>query len=172
MFGSNKFNSVLKHPGYNTPVAIALAGLAVSAVGAIGSYVQGQKAADSAADAEKAKQRMAEVEAQRERIKQVREARIRRAQVVASSQNTGLGGFSSGVAGATSSIASQTASNIGSINQTEAFASQASSALQKSANYQVGAQTWQTIGNAGTSIFNNAGGFTTIFGGNNIKGVK
>lgn len=150
------------------PVIAAIA-LGTTAV----SMVMQSQAAGEAADAQKAaneaQQRAAQVEAQKARIQQVREARIRRAQVLASGTNTGLGTGTSGMGGAIGSISSQMAGNIGDINQQQTFATQTSQALQKSADAQVDAQKWQQIGNFSQSIFNQAGGFTTIFGGNTPK---
>lgn len=148
--------------------------IAVAAVSAVATVYSGQqqaKATKQAAAAQReataAQGRASSVEAQRARIQQVREARIRRAQVLSSGVNAGLGTGTSGIGGAVGSIASQMGENIGSINQQQTFAEQTSTALQQSADYQVKAQKWQMIGNFSKSIFNNqAGGFTTIFGGN------
>lgn len=145
---------------------------------------QSQALHDQAAaqkESEKAKARMAEVDAARQRVAQVREERIRRAQVISSAGNQGLGMSTSGVAGSVSSVGSQAGANIGFINQQETFAGDASKANQNAADASAragvsaaeGAQ-WQTIGALGSSVFKDAGGFTTIFGGNTIKqaGVK
>lgn len=147
--------------------------IAVAAVGAVATVYSGQqqakatkKAAAVAREATAAQGRASSVEAQRARIQQVREARIRRAQVLSSGTNAGLGTGTSGIGGAVGSIASQMGENIGSINQQQTFADQTSAALQQAADYQVKAQKWQQIGNFSQSIFTQAGGFTTIFGGN------
>lgn len=142
----------------------------VSAAATVYSGQQQAKATKQAAAAQReataAQGRASSVEAQRARIQQVREARIRRAQVLSSGVNAGLGTGTSGIGGAVGSIASQMGENIGSINQQQTFAEQTSTALQQAADYQVKAQKWQMIGNFSQSIFNQAGGFTTIFGGN------
>lgn len=147
---------------------IAVAAVSIGA--SIYSGKQQAKATKQAAAAQReataAQGRSASVEAQRARIQQVREARIRRAQVLSAGTNAGLGMGTSGIGGAVGSIASQMGENIGSINQQQTFADQTSAALQQAADYQVKAQKWQTIGNFSQSIFNQAGGFTTIFGGN------
>lgn len=164
--------------------AVAAIGLALSAV----STIQQMEASDEAAEAagqqadlakkaEEARARQSEMEAQRERIKQAREARIRRAQVVSSTGNEGLGfGGTSGNVGAVSSLDSQFASNIGYINQREGFANEISGYNIASADAgsdlfsaQANAQRWQQIGNLGDSIFQAKGGWTTIFGGNTHK---
>lgn len=137
--------------------------------------------AEAQKQSEQAKSRMAEVQAARERVSQVREERIRRAQVISSAGNQGLGAGTSGVAGSVSSIGSQAGANIGFINQQETFAGDASKANQNAADAAgragvaaaEGAQ-WQAIGAFGSSMFKDAGGFTTIFGGNTNKqaGIK
>ena len=106
---------------------------------------------------------------QRARIAQVREARIRRAQVLSAAGNEGIGASSSGVVGATSSITSQEAGNIGFINQTQDFSQQITAANNTAVDAQVSAAKWQAIGNITGSIFGAKGSFTTIFGGNTNK---
>ena len=171
MYNSYKFNRVLKFPGYNDPFTIAAVAVGVSAVSAYMQYESAQDAADAQKEAAAAQGRSAAVEAQQARIKQVREARIRRAQVISSGTNSGMGMGSSGIGGAVGSISSQMGSNIGTINQQQTFAQETSAALQKAADANVTAQGWQMIGNFSQSAFNQAGGFTTIFGGNTNKGV-
>lgn len=169
---------------------IALA--AVAAIGAVGTYQESQKAAQSAHQQAQAQQqalqaqgRAADVETQRQRIQQVREARIRRAQVMSSAGSDGMGltGGTSGVTGAVGSINSQMASNIGTINQQQTFAQQATTAYQQAAGFgaqvaqhQARAQQWQTIGNIGSAGFGRMGGWEKLFGGanytgNNVPGV-
>ncbi len=137
---------------------VLVAGAAV--VGAAATVYSGQqqaKATKNAANAQReataAQARAASVDSQRDRIQQVREARIRRAQVLAASGNEGIGFGSSGTQGAVGSISTQAAANIGSINQQQTFADEASAALQRAADAQVSAQKWQTIGAIGKSIF-------------------
>lgn len=160
--------------------------LAVAAGSAVMSYEAQQDAADAAeqqATAQKeslsAQQKMADVEAQRQRIQQVRESRIRRAQILASSGNTGLGVGTSGVSGSISSVGSQAASNIGMINQTQTFAAEASAANQRAADAasrgaqaQATAAQWQSIGGFSQSIFKDTGGWNKIFGTTKIPAVS
>lgn len=160
--------------------------LAVSAGSAVMSYESQQDAADAAeqqATAQKeslrAQQKMADVEAQRQRIQQVRESRIRRAQILASSGNTGLGVGTSGVSGSVSSVGSQAASNIGMINQTQTFAAEASAANQRAADAasrgaraQATAAQWQSIGGFSQSIFKDLGGWNKVFGTTKIPAVS
>lgn len=155
MFGFNK-NKLLPMYGYCDPgTAIAIGVTVFSAVQQYEAAGEASDAAGRQAQAQKESQaaqgRMAEVEAQRARIAQVREARIRRAQVLASTGAIGQG--SSGVQGAIGSIGTQAASNIGTINQTQSFAQQATAANQRAADAgaQIGeaqakGQQWQAIG--------------------------
>jgi hypothetical protein len=157
-------------------MAITAVVAAVGAASTVYSAQQQSKAAKNAANAQReataAQGRSASVEAQRARIAQIREARIRRAQVLSSGTNSGLGFGTSGLGGAVGSISTQMAENIGTINQQQTFAQETSAALQKATDYNVEAQKWQMIGQFSKSIFDNAGGFTTIFGGNTPAKVK
>lgn len=158
---------------------LAAIAIGVSAVSAYSQYEAGKEQAAAAgqqAQAQKesiaAQGRIAQVETQRQRISQVREARIRRAQVIASAGATGLGPGTSAISGATSSITTQESANIGTLNQTQTFAGEASAANQRAADAgariaEAGAkaQQWQTI----NTIFGaKKSDFTTIFGGNTI----
>lgn len=173
---------------YEPTTIIAAIGLGVQLMGMGNQQDAAQEQSQAMRDqaeaqkqSEQAKARMAEVQAARERVSQVREERIRRAQVISSAGNQGLGAGTSGVAGSVSSIGSQAGANIGFINQQETFAGDASKANQNAADASAragvaaaeGAQ-WQTIGSFGSSVFKDAGGFTTIFGGNTNKqaGIK
>ena len=94
-----------------------------------------KKAAKQAEAAKRETQRIeqvrADASAQKERISQQREARIRQANVISSSQGAGIGYGSSGVQGATGSITSQFAANLGYINQAQGFAAQISNSNQR-----------------------------------------
>jgi len=153
--------------------------LIVAALGAAATVYSGSKQASATKKAAAAQQeasaaqgRSASVDAQRARIAQVREARIRKGQVISAGTSGGLGMGTSGLGGAVGSIASQMGENIGNINQQQTFAQETGAALQESANQQVKAQKWQQIGAFSQSIFQQAGGFTTIFGGNTSTGAK
>jgi hypothetical protein len=146
-----------------TAAAIGLAGTVISAGMSYSAQKKQQKAQQAAAQAQS---RANNLEAQRARIAQVREARIRRANIIQSGTNSGLGAGSSGIVGATGSVSSQTGNNLSNINVQQDFANIVSSNMQSAVNQQAKAQTWQSIGGASKSIFDNAGGFTTIFGGN------
>ena len=163
---------------------IAAVGLAISAFSTMkqmsaakDAKKAGRQQAEAQRNAEMARGRQSEVEAQRQRISQVRESRIRKAQVISSTGNEGLGfAGTSGNVGAVSGITSQTASNIGFIGQQQGFASeisdyniQAGQAGSDMATAQATGAQWQTIGGIGNSIFQAKGGWTTIFGGNTHK---
>lgn len=147
----------------------AYAALAVSVVSAGASYSQQKKAAKEQKKAQEAEKRASSVEAARARMEQIREARIRAARIKAQAGAEGTGMVSSGIAGALSSIGSQTGANIGAINVQQGFANEATAALQRAASAQSKAATWQQIGQVSGSIFSDLGGFTSIFGGNTSK---
>src|SRR5688572_11563280 len=124
-----------KEGGSKMPIAV-IAG--VAAIGAsVGSTVIGISAANKQKKAVQrqvaAQQEMTRIErarhavlAQRERVQQTREARIRRASVVSSASNSGIGitGGSSGVVGATSAIQSGLGHNLGTLGSMASFAQQ------------------------------------------------
>lgn len=151
---------------------LAIGSLATTAYSVSEQSKAAKKSASAQRDASAAQGRASAVEAQQARTQQIREARIRRGQVVSAAEGSGLGTGTSGIGGAVGSISSQMGQNIGTINQQQTFATETSVALQKSADAQVDQQKWQQIGNFSQSIFSQAGGMTTIFGGNTHKGVK
>ena len=152
------------------PIAAPIVGAIIGgAATVISSVMQSSALEDQAAaqrEATASQQRAADVQSQKERIKQIREARIRRSQIMASGINMGAGVGTSGIGGAVGSVASQMSENIGTINQMQDFAQDTSRALQKATDAGVEAAGWQMIGNFSKSIFDQSGGFTTIFGGN------
>lgn len=133
-------------------VTAAWVGVGIAAYGAHESEKANDEAVEASRKSEAAKQRMASADAAKARLEQVREARIRRAQIVASGANTGLGSSTSGVAGAISSISSQAAANIGSINQAEGFAQQISYYNQQAADARTDAANAQAWGQVGMQV--------------------
>jgi hypothetical protein len=141
------------------------------------------RAAEAQAAAEKERQRIeqvrADVNARKERRQQLREARIRRAQVLSASANAGALGAST-TTGAIGGINTQFGANIGQINEAQGFGqaistqNEAAAAQQteinrlegKSQIVQAQTQLFQSIGNLGENIFQRAGGFTSLAGGN------
>lgn len=167
MFGSNKFNSVLKHPGYNDPTTI---GLVLSGFGTVMQLSQQSEARKDQKAAQAAAARVDEAKMHRERVKAARDARIQNAIVQNYAGNQGTGG-SSGVTGASSSAASQYGSNVGFLNEVSDFTQQASAANQSAANHLGQASMWQAIGGVGNKVFEAKGGWSSIFGGNTIPSV-
>lgn len=155
-------------------IAVATAVAATATVYSANKQAKATKQAAAAQrEATQAQSRSASVQAARDRMKQIREARIRAGAIAGSAGAAGVGQATSGVAGSIASIGSQTGANIGQINVTQGFAEIASTALQRSADKQVEAQKWQMIGQtAGKitgSLFQQGGGWTSIFGGNTFK---
>jgi len=117
-----------------------------------------KKQAAAQNDANKANQRAASASAARERIQAVRAARMATGKISNTGGGMGMGQESSGIAGAISSIGSQTGSNIANINVQEGFAEMASQANQRGADAQSDMMKWQAIGNVGQTIFSQAVG--------------
>lgn len=179
------------------PIAIVAAVVGVAA--GIGGAVMQAKAAkqqkkamqrsqDAQLEQNRIEQARANVQAQRERVQQVREARIRRASVISSAGNAGVGvgTGTSGLSGATSSIQSQLGQNLGTLGQMQSFGEQLSVANQKEAQAQsdyitAGAQgqMWQSIFGAVGQVANTASSFggglkgagTKAGGGNTFKSI-
>ena len=137
--------------------------------------VQQQVAAQNTANQIQSAQ--ANVMAQRDRVAQIREARIRRASVISSAGNAGIGlTGSSGVSGATSSVQSQLGYNLGTMGTMKSFADQLSAANQQEANaqadfYNAGAkgQFWQSIFKGVAGI---AGTVNGMAGGTTNAGIQ
>lgn len=144
--------------------AIALAvGIGAAVAGTVtqmGTAKKQEKAAqrqfEAQQEAQRVEQARANMLAQRDRVAQVREERIRRANIISSAGNAGVGigpsGGTSGLSGATGSLRSQFGQNIGTLGQMSDFAAQISSANQRAAQaqtdfYTAGAkgQMWQSI---------------------------
>lgn len=142
--------------------AAAVVGAVTGAVGTIAQIGASGRAQRQQEKAEKLRERQAQLAAQRQRVKAVREARIRRGQLEAGAVATGTGG-SSGVAGGQAAITTGLASNIAFSQQQEGLASQVGQANISAAQAQSQAATFGAIGGVGQSIFQQAGGFQTIF---------
>lgn len=137
--------------------------IGAAVIGAAATIYSGQQQAKAAKqqaaaqrEATAAQQKMAGAQAAKERLSQIREARMRAGAIASAAGSSGMGQASSGVAGSISSIGSQTASNIGSINVQEGFAEMASVANQRAADAQAKQMKWQAIGNIGQTIFSTA----------------
>lgn len=139
--------------------------------------------------AEKESQRIqqvrANVEVRRERQQQLREQRIRRASILAASVNAGAGAGTTTTEGALGGLNTQFGANIGRINVAQGFGEAISEQSEKGAaaagevsrqqgKSQIAAaqgQIFQAIGGFEQSIFERAGGFTSLFGGNKPAGT-
>lgn len=170
--------------------------IAVAAAVAVGATVMATMSSMSAASAQKKavkqqvaaqqeaqriEQARANVLAQRDRVAQIREDRIRRANIIASAGNAGLGvgptnGGSSGISGATGSVRSQFGQNMGTLGQMSDFAAQITAANQREAQaqsdfYNAGAkgQMWQSIFGAVGSV---AGAGMNALGGAKGAGMS
>ncbi len=192
-----EFKGRSKQRGFFAIAALGLSSFETIALGvgvasAAMSYSSGQSAASAAEqqaaaqqqqatsvkEANAAQQRSANVQTQQERLRQVREARIARARVLSSGINAGMGVASTGISGGVSSITSQMGANIGTINQTQTFASQTAAAQQQAADFgsqaamfgakaqanQAEAAQWQQLSGLGFSAADKLGAWDKIMG--------
>lgn len=141
------------------------------------------RAAEAAAAAQKERERIesvrASVSAQKERRQQLREARLRRAQVLATAANSGALGAST-VSSALGGINTQFGANIGAINEAQGFGQAIGTQNEIAADQQTeinrlegksrvvdaNTQLFKTVGGLAENIFQRAGGFTSLGGGN------
>jgi hypothetical protein len=140
----------------------------VSAVSSVAGFFGQKKATGQAAAAEDRRaaleSRLNDVNAQKARIAQMKEARIKRAQIVTSTAGAGLGGMgTSSSVGGIGAVSSSEAGNIFNINRASGFASAIGQAKTDYATAAGESAGWQSISNAGSSIFTAAGGFKTLF---------
>ena len=140
----------------------------VSAASSVAGFFGQKKAAGQAAAAEDRRaaleSRLNDVNAQKARIAQMKEARIKRAQIVTSTAGAGLGGYgTSSSVGGIGAVSSSEAGNIFNINRASGFASSIGQAKTDYATAAGESAGWQSISNAGSSIFTAAGGFKTLF---------
>jgi hypothetical protein len=143
---------------------LAIAGLALSAVGTAGSFVQQGKQAKQQKKARNAQQAQQKETARRSRVQALREAQINRSRSVNATAATG-GGFSSGIAGGVASQGSQTGQALGFSTQMSGLSDVISVANQKAADAaQLGAG-FGAVANLGGSIFSNAGKISGALGG-------
>jgi hypothetical protein len=149
---------------------LAVASLAVAAVGTAASIEQGNKAAAAAIQTRNIQQAQNTVNQQAQIRDQVRAQRVKTAQIAQASADTGTTG-SSGQIGSASVLASQSGSNIGNIEG----AAITTTALNKSTQETATAFNKQNmfsqigqIGTAGFNIFSQTPGFkqttASIFG--------
>lgn len=140
----------------------------VSAVSSVAGFVGQKGAARDAAAAEDRRaaleSRLNNVNAQKARIAQMKEARIKRAQIVTSTAGAGIGGIgTSSSVGGIGAVSSSEAGNIFNINRALGFANSIGQAKTDYTTAVGESAGWQSISNAGASIFTAAGGFRTLF---------
>lgn len=157
MFGANKFKHGSVWSGYNDPATILFTASTLYGIN------EQKKAGEAQAQSQQAQKRMSEIDAQKQRIAQVREARIRRAQILASKGGTGPG--TSAIVGGMSAITSQERSNIGTINQTQDLASQASAYNQQAADAASRAGVAGAVANVTNTLFPIKESFAKAMGG-------
>ena len=135
---------------------LAVAGLALAAVGTGVSFFAGQKQAKAQKKASKESRRAAALEARRARRRTIREARIARGQQLNVAAQVGAGD-SSGAAGGLSGIGAQAGANLGFSTQTEAIGRRISKLGDKAASAASLGAIGQGIAGIGSSLFANAG---------------
>jgi hypothetical protein len=134
---------------------IAGVGLAVSAFGTIKS-IQAQKKQTSAQNrALDAQRKQDEIRQTSERRRQIRAARVQAAQSQQAAVNQGVQ-TSSAASGASGSIQSQLATNLGTLNTLGSLSDQATAANQQANIFDSRAQTYGSIANIGGTIFSTA----------------
>lgn len=138
------------------------AGLAVSLIGTGLSYMQQRKAQKAQEEAAQQQNNLADLENRKARIQAVREARIKRQQMIAAAGATGSM-ESSGLAGGTSSLASQLGSNVGFANQRQAISTNVMNLTNKATKAENQAGIYSAIGDIGDTIFSDLGGYNNLF---------
>lgn len=145
---------------FATSTYLAIA--AVAAAGA-GAYTQDKAAKGAAKDREEAEDvAKAEAAAQRnEQVRQqVREERIRRATIMQSAQNTGVGG-SSGELGSLGALQTSIGANIGSMARQQASANAVGNLMQSAADKEAAGARGAAIGSFASSVFSAGSGIYT-----------
>ena len=144
--------------------SIAIAGLALAAVGTGVQFVAGRKQAKAGRKAAKEHQKLAALEASRARRRTIREARIARGAALNVAGQVGAG-QSSGLRGGLSSLASQAGANLGFSTGTEAIGRNITKfGLQASKAASLGA-IGGGIASLGGALFSNAGALSGLGGG-------
>lgn len=155
---------------------IAIAGLAISAVGTLAQMdaardqkKAGERAAQAQREQAALENRRADIQNARQLRASIRQARIARAAMLNVGASVGTMG-SSGVLGGTASIRAQQDANTGFFGQMEGINDAVTGTQVRQADAAVAAGQAQgqaavggALGNVGGSIFSAAGGFKTIF---------
>lgn len=113
--------------------------------------------------------RASALEATNARLQQIREARAAQATILNVGASQGFGAGTSGVQQGSGQVATQAASNIGTINQIHDFSQVAANFNQMAANENLNimraqrrGQTWQQLGNVALQGFGQTGGWQQI----------
>jgi len=141
---------------------IAIAGLAIAAVGAIGTTVTGMMSAKQQKKAAKAQDQQARLQAQQERRRMIRQQRIARAQSLNVQAQVGATGAGTSAQGGLTSLNSQLGGGLGFATQMQGLSDVASKANRKSNTLGAIGGIFQGVGQIGSSMFSASGGFGEI----------
>lgn len=158
-------------PAIGPAVWVAIASLAVSAVGTYMTIKEQQKAVRLQRQANAVSKAEQDAQVAMQRRAQVRQERVRRAEIIASATDSGVG-MSSGMLGATSAVGSLVEGNIANISRNKVSSDTANMFNQQAADAQGQARTYQAIASLGgetaSFLFRNSsdvqGDFHKIFG--------
>lgn len=142
--------------------SLAIAGLAVSIIGAAGSAATSYMASKEAKKQAKEEKKRQELEQRRERLKTIREGRIKRAQTLNTGAQIGATG-SSGLSGGLSSTSSQVGTNLGYSTQVEGINDNIYKSSKRIASLQQLGSISSGIGSIGGAVFGNAGAISNAF---------
>jgi hypothetical protein len=146
-----------------TATTLAVAGLALAAVGTGVQFVAGRQQAKAGRKAAREQQRLAALEARRARRRTIREARIARGAALNVAGQVGAG-ESSGLAGGLSGITAQAGANLGFSTQTEAIGGRITKfGLQASRAASLGA-IGGGIAGVGGALFSNRRAISGVLG--------
>jgi len=138
------------------PIAIAVASLAVSAVGVGASIYQGKKAAKQNAAAIELQRQQANLQNARQKRDAVRASRLAFANAQAAAENQNVSGSSS-AEGGQGSIVSQLSDNLSFLDQYGLMTDQAQMHLGKANKYEASARTWDSVSNFAMSVVPHSG---------------
>lgn len=141
----------------------SLIALVLTIAGSVGSYVQGQAAADAQEDAIKAQQNAQAVRQTREREQVLREARIKRGALKQQASNQGVLS-SSGTLGGLSSISNQQGSNMSFLETQGSFATQETAAKKRAVSFEESGNAFAAVAGLGSTLFSNSKEIKTAFG--------
>jgi hypothetical protein len=134
---------------------VAVAAVAVAAVGTGYSIYAGERANKQQKKAAKAEQARSDLQYARQRRDAIREARAAYASSQQSAENQGVANSSSALGGQ-ASIAAQLGSNLSFLDQYKVYTDQASAALASSASWNNRAQTGSQIAGLAMDVAGNA----------------